>query len=71
MAKRYSCLPSEILRRGNTIDLWCMEFSVGYENYVRRKQERGEPLNHGKSQEELQAMIERAEARNASKNDKK
>jgi len=45
-----------------------MEFSVGYENYVRRKQERGEPLNHGKSPEELQAMIDRVGAKNASKN---
>lgn len=46
-----------------------MEFSVGFENYIRKKHERGEPLQtHGKSQEELQAMIDRARERNANKN---
>ena len=49
-----------------------MEYSVGYENYIRKKHERGESLQtHGKTQEQLQAMIQRVRARDASQNDHK
>lgn len=46
----------------------CIEYGAGYENYLRKKAERGEAIvQHGKSPEELQAMIDRVRERNASK----
>jgi len=57
-------LPSEVLKKGSTIDIWAMELAVGYESWVREKHSKGEKVvNHGKSQEELQAMIDRARQR--------
>jgi hypothetical protein len=30
-------MPSEILRRGESIDIWIAQLGVGYENYLHQK----------------------------------
>lgn len=67
MAKRYSKTPTQILESGSTFDLYVAETALGYESFVA-KRERGEiPDNHGHSQEELQAMVDRVKNKNDSK----
>ena len=64
-------MPTEVLREGSTIDLFVMELAIGYETYLTKKTKGGETIGHGKSQEELQGMLDRAKQRkkegNASK----
>jgi hypothetical protein len=70
LAKRYSKLPSEVLAQGNTIDLYVMELSAGYEAYLRRKKDNGDVVSHGKSTDELQGMLERVTNANKAKKHK-
>jgi len=37
MAERYKLLPSEILARGNTLDLYVMDAALSYHNYQHKK----------------------------------
>ena len=37
MAERYKLLPSEILARGNTLDLYIMDAALSYHNYQHKK----------------------------------
>lgn len=59
------------MREGSTIDLFVMELAIGYETYLNKKHKGGETIGHGKSQQELQAMLDRVKQRkqegNASK----
>lgn len=43
LAKRYGLLPSEVLNRCNTFDLYIMDASLSFENYHHKKS-----MNHGK-----------------------
>lgn len=38
LGQRYGCLPSEVLREGNTFDLQVLDIAMSYENYLRDKQ---------------------------------
>lgn len=61
VAKRYGVLPSEFLAKGNSIDLFCSELSVGYENWLQEKQQaslEGRPFISTKyTTEELQEFV--------------
>lgn len=48
------------------MDLRCAEIAVGYEAFVRKNP--GIKTNHGFSQDQLQAAIERARNKNNEKN---
>ena len=37
LGKRYSMLPSEVLNKSNTFDLYIMDMAMTYENYVNQK----------------------------------
>jgi hypothetical protein len=43
LGKRYGMLPSEILSRGNTFDLYIMDCALTFENYHHKK-----AMNNGK-----------------------
>jgi hypothetical protein len=38
MGKRYGMLPSEVLERSNTFDLYIMDAALSFENYHHKKQ---------------------------------
>jgi len=60
LGKRYGMLPSEVLCRSNTFDLYIMDASLTFENYHHKKQ-----MNNGRepipdfTTDELQAMLEK------------
>jgi len=58
LGKRYGMLPSEILNRSNTFDLYIMDASMSFESYHHKKAENKgvEPAPHF-SQDELFAML--------------
>jgi hypothetical protein len=62
MAQRYSCLPSDILAKGDTLDLTIMTTAIHWHNERQKRQEQGlaMPSNHGYSTEALQDMLKRA-----------
>ena len=43
LGKRYGMLPSEVLNRASTFDLYIMDVSLSFENYHHKKQ-----MNNGK-----------------------
>jgi len=61
LGKRYGLLPSEVLKRGNTFDLYIMDVAMTFEHYHNYK-----AANNGKApvpdytQDELMAMLNRA-----------
>lgn len=57
LAKRYAKLPSEVLREGSTIDMYCLEIAVGYETYLRKQNEKGHAVGHNMSNDDLQSML--------------
>ena len=59
VAQRYGVLPSELLRRGDTLDLKCVELALAYESHLSKKQQKGVVNDHGYSQDQLKDMIER------------
>jgi len=62
LGKRYGMLPSEVLGRSNTFDLYIMDAALSFENYHHKK-----AMNNGQepvpeySQEQLQAMLYKKE----------
>lgn len=66
LGKRYGLLPSEVLERGNTFDLYIMDCALTFESYHHKKS-----MNKGKiptdaySVEQLQNINERADKLNA------
>lgn len=60
LGKRYGLLPSEILSRGNTFDLYIMDCALTFENYHHKK-----AMNDGKdpipdyTTDELQQMLDK------------
>lgn len=57
MAERYKLLPSEVLVRGSTLDLFIMDAAISYQNHQHRKQ--NGKVAEDYSQEELMAMIKK------------
>jgi len=57
MAERYKCLPSEVLARGSTLDLYVMDAALSYHNYQHKKaMGKADDLY---SQEELEAIMQK------------
>lgn len=66
VAKRYGCLPSEVLVKGDSVDVAIADLSLRYENYVQKKAE-AEQNGGGAQQpshEQMTSMIERVRGRN-------
>ena len=63
LGKRYGMLPSEVLNRSSTFDLYVMDAAISFENYQTKKAN-----NNGKdpipdyTTEELQAMIKKVKS---------
>ena len=61
LGKRYGMLPSEVLNRGNTFDLYIMDCALTFENYHHKK-----IANNGKdpipdyTQDELLTLLNKA-----------
>lgn len=71
VAKRYGLLPSEVLTKGTTFDLYVSDIAVRYQNWLQDKHS-GKPMkssqqNFGYSQEQLKAMLDRARSESADK----
>lgn len=58
MADRYKILPSEVMNRATTFDIYVMDAALSYRNYQQKKQEG--KLAETLSTEELQEMMQRA-----------
>lgn len=41
IGKRYGILPSDVLRRADTFDLYVMDTAISFENYHQAKQKNG------------------------------
>jgi hypothetical protein len=60
LGKRYGMLPSEVLNRSNTFDLYIMDAALTFENYQHKK-----AMNNGKepvsdyTTDQLQAMLKK------------
>ena len=61
LAKRYGLLPSEVLNKSNTLDLYVMDIALSFENYHHKK-----AMNNGKdpipdyTQDELFALLNKS-----------
>ncbi|CAB4154618.1 hypothetical protein UFOVP647_15 [uncultured Caudovirales phage] len=66
LAETYKCLPSEVLARASTLDLYVMDVATQWRNYQheqqegRTKEKSSKTLNAGLSIEQMRAMMERA-----------
>ena len=64
LGKRYGMLPSDVLSRSNTFDLYIMDAAMSFENFHHKK-----AMNNGKdpiadySDNDLQEMMKKAKAR--------
>jgi hypothetical protein len=60
LGKRYGMLPSEVLERSNTFDLYIMDASMTFENYHHKKANNNgrEPIPDFTT-DELQAMLDK------------
>lgn len=60
LGKRYGMLPSEVIGRANTFDLYIMDIALTFENYHHKKSMNGgkEPIPDY-TQDELMAMIKK------------
>jgi hypothetical protein len=58
MGERYSMLPSEILERGNTLDLYIMDVAMSYRNEQIKKQDKNYVPDV--PQDQLQQLLEQS-----------
>lgn len=60
MATRYHLLPSEVLNRANTFDLYCMDLGIRY-TYVEDQKRKGTyvPPTKQLSPEQMKQMLEK------------
>lgn len=58
LGKRYGLLPSEVLKRGNTFDLYIMDAALTFEQYHNKKVQNGgrDPVPDYNT-DELMAML--------------
>lgn len=57
MAERYKLLPSEVLNRASTFDLYVLDAAVSYQNHQHKKQ--SGKVAEDYSQDELMDMIKK------------
>ena len=58
MADRYKMLPSEVMNRASTFDIYVMDAALSYQNYQRKKQDG--KLAQDLSTDEMQEMMRKA-----------
>ena len=66
IAYRYKILPTEVLERGTTFDLYVIDIATKWRNYQQEKQEGKQPSGPSvnPSIQEMQAMMARVRAEN-------
>ena len=57
LAHRYSCLPSEAMRRGNTFDLYVLDVSAKWNKHQQEKADGKTSSANKPTQAEMLAMI--------------
>lgn len=62
LGKRYGLLPSEVLNRSNTFDLYIMDAALTFENYHHKKA-MGKPDINQYDTEQLQEMLKKVRNR--------
>lgn len=60
LAHRYSCLPSEAMKRGTTLDLYVLDVSAKWSKHQQEKAEGKTPSARQPTQTEMLAMIKQA-----------
>lgn len=60
LGKRYGLLPSEVIKRGNTFDLYIMDCALTFEQYHNQKGQTGKAPIPDYTTEEMMAMLNRA-----------
>jgi hypothetical protein len=64
LGKRYGMLPSEVLERSNTFDLYIMDASLSFENFHHKKQmNNGVDPSPDYTTDELLAMVNKNKER--------
>lgn len=61
LGKRYGLLPSEVIQRGNTFDLYIMDCALTFENWHHKKAANGgrDPIPDY-TQDELMTLLQKA-----------
>jgi hypothetical protein len=64
LSERYGMLPSEVISRANTFDVFIADTAIGYRNAVQERAMNGDkkPLPEYK-QSDLQAMLDKVRAK--------
>jgi hypothetical protein len=57
LAKRYKCLPSEVYRRADTLDLYVLDVAAKWAKHQQDKQEGKSPQVKEPTQAEMLAML--------------
>lgn len=72
VAKRYGCLPSQVLQSGDSIDIKIAAFAVQHESYLanKEKDKADGKITPDLSVDEMQAMIQRVRTRHGEDNKK-
>ena len=63
LGHRYGLLPSELLRRGDTMDVHVFDVAQSYQDYVRTKAETGREPAPRLSQDQLQEMMNKVKGK--------
>jgi hypothetical protein len=65
LSERYGMLPSEVLGRANTFDVFIADTAIGYRNMVQEREANGGRAPQPEyKQSDLQAMLEKVRAKN-------
>lgn len=68
LGERYGMLPSEVIARANTFDLFILDTALGYRNVLQERANKGEKAPPPKlSVDKMQAMLDRVRNSDASK----
>lgn len=72
VAQRYGCLPSQVLKSGDSIDIKIAAFAVQHESYLAKKEKNKAEgkITPELSVDEMKAMIQRVRTRNGKDNKK-
>jgi len=65
LSERYGILPSEVMTRANTFDVFIADTAIGYKNAVQERAMNGDkkaPVEY--KQSDLQAMLDRTKSKN-------
>jgi hypothetical protein len=64
LSERYGILPSEVMTRATTFDVFVADTAIGYRNIVQERSMNGgkDPVSSYK-QEDLQALLEKTRAK--------